>query len=586
MSNINFLLCNFLEKVDRIITGRQQIAVQCIESQHNEMIGCQQGNQIHLNIPKIKQLFNDSKIDYIIGTKGINYHELAHLLFTEKSTFYDNRRLIEGALEDCRIECLFSSLYPKAKTYFKHSYINLCVQDKGQNLDVPNLTLILLTWGRRKFIPGIFVTKAEEGFLKAKDNKTLLKHIEKLCDEFIVADKARRDVIVEEINKLLYPSEGDFVKNGRNAEDRANDDENSKRLKGFNKDKIKKAVEKHKEEMKEHEKKEKQKQEEKQEKQDMQRKQENNDVQEEDGDSWKEAEGDGGSETGGSGEVVESGDIGKEEIQVMKEGIEEELKEDIKEDLMSIVGGKGAGRFIHDDAVMGSSDFPEKYKNRALKNKMLNLFKKIKEEKDFSWRTNLKTGKLHSKRIYKIGTDDFKIFKKWRTSELEQFKKDIAIVMDSSGSMCNYRNYVFQIGWALGESLKTENLGNVSMLHFGKYYNVIKSFFKKTYNFKEDVGGQTMVSGSLEHVFKNITKCQNNRVLIVISDLQFGDYGKAEWWIRRIKDVDTKVIFVVPHNKDDSYVRHFKDKFGNVHLVDMTDFDKIVKLFYGVMMSE
>ncbi|GAH44401.1 unnamed protein product [marine sediment metagenome] len=133
-----------LQKTDRILAEEEKISVENLENSTamNSPIACASPSKssIFLNFDKIKKVIN-SPDNFLILSKGLNYHELAHILFTDfserkvKKFLYEKQDKLRekkqsipfngtdffktlNIVEDCRIENLFYLEYPRAKYYF------------------------------------------------------------------------------------------------------------------------------------------------------------------------------------------------------------------------------------------------------------------------------------------------------------------------------------------------------------------------------------------------------------------------------------------------------------------------------------
>ncbi|MBN1613323.1 MAG: hypothetical protein JW950_02535 [Deltaproteobacteria bacterium] len=74
--------------------------------------------------------------------KGLNYHMLGHILFTENtSKLRGNEKVAFALLEDARIEWLMSRVFPGTRKYFVNNIVKM-------RLDAP-----IILWGRRHLLP-------------------------------------------------------------------------------------------------------------------------------------------------------------------------------------------------------------------------------------------------------------------------------------------------------------------------------------------------------------------------------------------------------------------------------------------------
>ena len=103
------------QRADRIITGDSDIAVTIAHSKEMTEPSMTDGKDIILN----GNLIDDVTDDTIIGLNGVNYHELAHVLFSPRSgsalgqyVTTNNMKRAFNVLEEGRIERLITTQYP------------------------------------------------------------------------------------------------------------------------------------------------------------------------------------------------------------------------------------------------------------------------------------------------------------------------------------------------------------------------------------------------------------------------------------------------------------------------------------------
>jgi hypothetical protein len=103
------------QRADRIITGDSDIAVTIARTKEMTEPSMTDGKDIILN----GNLIDDVTDDTIIGLNGVNYHELAHVLFSPRVgsalgqyVTTNNMKRAFNVLEEGRIERLITTLYP------------------------------------------------------------------------------------------------------------------------------------------------------------------------------------------------------------------------------------------------------------------------------------------------------------------------------------------------------------------------------------------------------------------------------------------------------------------------------------------
>lgn len=120
-------------KVDRVLSGAE---VTCkVEQCGQSFPAYTDGKQIVFNSDLIGEV---TKVDDLIRLSGLNYHELAHVLYTPRSstpTVHSVRA--EGLhsafniLEDQRIETLLTSVYPSVIPYLVSAFLRYCLQKES-----------------------------------------------------------------------------------------------------------------------------------------------------------------------------------------------------------------------------------------------------------------------------------------------------------------------------------------------------------------------------------------------------------------------------------------------------------------------
>lgn len=118
-----------LSKTNQILSGRPHIEV----VKKDGGIGCTDGRVIQLNYDRMD--------DNWVLVKGVNYHELAHVLYTSRTVLsrlsdrndpmsrYSGLFQFHNAIEDGRIETLFSARFPNIRGYFTQTLEHFLMND-------------------------------------------------------------------------------------------------------------------------------------------------------------------------------------------------------------------------------------------------------------------------------------------------------------------------------------------------------------------------------------------------------------------------------------------------------------------------
>jgi len=124
MDNANRLnaISGVYQKADRIITGDASLTVSVIEDKTMDTPAMSNGKEIVFNA----NLIEDLNADTITSLHGINYHEVAHVLFSPRAgsdlgKFIKEKKLLRATqfLEEGRVEKLLTSKYPSTKLFLE-----------------------------------------------------------------------------------------------------------------------------------------------------------------------------------------------------------------------------------------------------------------------------------------------------------------------------------------------------------------------------------------------------------------------------------------------------------------------------------
>lgn len=186
------------EKTNRIISGRP-VNVQISDPLHpnlTEAPGWTDGETVYLNGPvlqrDLQQLKGQDIAPLVMALKGINYHELAHVLYTPRISDDICRRIVEraqsngdyrwwyafNALEDQRIETWFVATYRPAHRYFESIALKWLVSNRQSLAEA-----YILVHGR-KFLPAKIRRTARKAFA-AKYGDKLTSEFAEVIDEYL-----------------------------------------------------------------------------------------------------------------------------------------------------------------------------------------------------------------------------------------------------------------------------------------------------------------------------------------------------------------------------------------------------------------
>jgi Mg-chelatase subunit ChlD len=183
------------EKTNRILSG-MKVTVSIIGAGNvpqgmQDVPGWSDGVDINLNGPVIdKMLSNKDTLSAVLRLKGLNYHELCHVLYTPRMTDELPRRIIDksretgdttwwyafNALEDQRIETWFTSTYTASRRYFEATVLEWILREGSAESAI-------LIYGRKYLSPRIRV-QAGRVFRK-KYGKALYDEFQTVIDEYV-----------------------------------------------------------------------------------------------------------------------------------------------------------------------------------------------------------------------------------------------------------------------------------------------------------------------------------------------------------------------------------------------------------------
>lgn len=132
----------------------------------------------------------------IVEFTGLNYHELAHVMFTEFGLVEPNLHNIYNMLEDQRIETLLIAKYESTRNYFVATFAKFCLD----SADADKAMLLPLAWGRR-YLPSALRDEIAELF----PDQAKVPDIKRIIDEYrVCASRPRKKELVKEMYELLY----------------------------------------------------------------------------------------------------------------------------------------------------------------------------------------------------------------------------------------------------------------------------------------------------------------------------------------------------------------------------------------------
>ena len=207
-------LSSVLQVVDRGLSGVGDLRVQV--QNLGTTIAKTDGKTVYINRKRVAEVFTTQPLDQAIRTfKGTNLHELAHVIFTPRSgdaisTWVQQNRRFKwawNALEDQRIETLFTALYPATTGYFQNSTHTWLLANPDPSTLYRAYTLV----GGRRYLDRKVRLAARAAFL-AHYGSQAADECDRIVQEYVAlplpGGTERAKVLVEEFYNLLRDTTG------------------------------------------------------------------------------------------------------------------------------------------------------------------------------------------------------------------------------------------------------------------------------------------------------------------------------------------------------------------------------------------
>ena len=612
----------FLYKLNNTLQTKKNISVMATKSSHYAFTGLR---NISINFGMVEKMSKDDYFKFLLLSKGFNYHEFAHILYTKYGQVNWDIRESINKLEDQRIELMFAKKYKKAGSYFQMLVLSL-IKKHGLNDDVYSQI-----YGRRFFIEDKeLIKKVKELFIKSKGLETT-KKVEEIIDTYLVTtDIEKQKSLAFELRKLIGSKPNLTSLTTRNGK-------GTKKVTKEEKEQIKEIIEDMKEET------EVVKEEEENNEQDSEddnnsenENSESDDSKNEDeseesetgsgqGDSEEEGETDSGSGSGdkdeeskisdenntsgsgkeseddsdnsvendsennikGNGNSKSSSEL-KDELNEKMDKILDDVKDDFEEEIESQMERMDKHDFEDTNENNDSNMiFTPEEKHKEMSKKLERQIKLMRNELDSSIVTRQRKGRVDMRRVmsnnsYK--TDDFKRFLK---SKLNKTKLGVSLILDSSGSVKDSDfNTIIGAGWSIAKALEETN-SMTKIYEFSDEYRVVKEFDKTVShsNWGRNYNNRTDVCRPLEHTEKSLELIKKqydlqNLVVFILTDGVFDDVKRAEKITLRLKEKGVYVVLLRVQSDDMRNFRvrrkiDFNNKLAYNKIVDIKGFDHL-----------
>jgi len=485
---------DFFTRVDNILQTRKQIGVMNVSGKG---IAYTDMKNIYIDFGEVVELFGTDYDSFLKSTRGLNYHELAHILYTKGSSRGSAFQTEFNILEDQRIENLFSIKYPKAEDYFKLNVLELLSKDL-------NAQSYILVYGRRRFLRNPKLLAQMKSLAVESYGKSTVEEVEQIIDQYLVTtdytnqrNLARR--LCDLVGNLQHQTSG-LLQGGASTKSVSKDEKNST-------DQLSKEI----------------------------------------------AESLTGEE-----QKVQSGTI--EEIQQSvdeeKDSTSESLQDDIEAQKENM-GKYGHSSDLEGDTQDNRDQYVPSNHNRIEASKLKRIINFLKNELGNKTVYSQKSGRLDLRRAMS-NHQSTKItdFKRFKPSRLNKTRMAVSILVDSSGSMGNYSSKLARdSAWTISKAL--EECGSVSeIIEFSRNPIYMKRFDKKIEHAvlgRKQWGG-TMLCNSLEQAHEDLKQIRKQKgiehqLVIIITDGYIDDQRECEKQLSKMKEEGISTVHLGVCNK-------------------------------------
>ncbi len=539
--------CGFLAKVDRAISSYYSINVIDENSGKTESIGYTDitEKKIWINFNKIKNK-SETLVDFISMFKGVNYHELSHIMFTnisftnieihcqrlKKTLKYSqltNEQFIEwvdksknvlNLLEDIKIENYFSTRFPKSKDYFVLLVNNFIVNNEQIFPEI-----FLLLYGRKAFYYDTDIISNFEILFKQKYGDYKTQECKKICDEYIKATEVKQQShlifsLAHIINFPIDKSPTTSNKSSSFTKKQLKKNNQLIEMSSENNNNKKVDIDKNTQEIE---------------------------------DNYMNKNNSSGSNSSRISQEVKQQIETKLKEDVIKntKDIKESLSEDIDKDIKVLYNKKNLYNTADLSHKLSGYIVPFKPdENSIINSKKLKRFMRVlNTDLKSDNKRYQKSGRIDIKSILKsMNTGSVRLFKKFKTDKRDQTKLAVSILLDGSGSV-NYKVWDKQVeaSWIITTAL--ESLGNKVMItEFSNNWKLKKGFYTKT-NWKRHFDGGTYPYEAIENslkCFKSIKNKENihNHLLIILTDGGWFEEKKNDGLIKEVNKYGIHTVLI------------------------------------------
>lgn len=543
-------LCLLLQKVNRLLSGDERIInFDTSNDLKEKAIGFTEigRKKIYINsfllaeyLDKDKEKLYEDK-DLLALVKAINYHELAHILFTDYNIKHINKFFVEmkitpnieeflhtlNCLEDCRIESLFSTLYIRAKYYFSFTASKIILYELKKSISENNFNYFLI-YGR-KYLDNFEIDKIKQ---LIKPFYKSVESIESCFDRYVIeVNLKKRLQIAYELYVLLKSDEKKVkVTDYTSIRSLSGRKVNGRRLKESN-EKLQQQIEQQKEKKKNNE--------ESQNIEKSKKKEENADEKDGDDKHWRKK----------LDLEIDEQESQREIKKVVNDIIQnidndmQQVSQELLEDIQKITASNMEFEEISGEVFKATND------DRLEAKKIENAFKVLRTELQTQVQKNQKRGKFDMSSVIKSQKyNTLNFFKKQELNRLNETRLGVSVIVDSSGSIeASEWNQELRATWRVTTALQNIN-NKVEVIEFSDISKIIKTF-KSEGDWKRHFYGGTRITAALKLAETDLLYLKKhediqNLFSIIITDGDFGDHIEAIQQILKMRREGIKVIYM------------------------------------------
>jgi len=518
------------QRADRIITGDSDIAVTITRTKEMTEPSMTDGKDIILN----GNLIDDVTDDTIIGLNGVNYHELAHVLFSPRVgsalgqyVTTNNMKRAFNVLEEGRIERLITTLYPSTTLTLEAMNNDFILRDHPSqwgNAFATTTGRMYLPLELRQVIADKFI--AQYGLALAQEVHAIVHEYRTLA---FPTDFARAKELVEQLTNLIGKDDEPEKEWGQGHGDRVLPE----------KGRPKSGKEQG---------------------------------------SLQERSQDGKSETLNEKPEGFGTGIGKPSGEPSEEykGDERNLTDDekavqaqLEKRMNEIKNDKRIARELKDTrtAILGNTDtrtklpkanateYPASVQGVAYSRKFGRELERIVRDNDPAWERFLPSGKLNISRTMNPDVNSIgEAFDVWDTGN-DNTEIEATILIDNSGSMWGLMNTVCEQAWIIKRGIESID-GSVSVYSFNSESKVVYESNEKakpnTYRYVGNTGWTNPYRALIEAERTLKASSKPNKLFFAITDGQWSDDKDCNEVIKRMKEAGILTVVVYLSNDSES----------------------------------